>query len=39
MTELIIIFSIMGLMLLGLHWWLRQCSNYVKFLNERQNKK
>lgn len=38
MTELIIIFIIMGLILLGMHCWLRKCSNWVKSLNERQEK-
>lgn len=36
MTELIIIFSIMGLILLGVRWWLRKCSAWLNSLNERE---
>lgn len=36
MTELIIIFSIMYLMSLGLYWWLRKCSNWVNSLNKKE---
>ena len=36
MTELIIIFSIMGLIMLGMDCWLRKCSNWVNSLNKEK---
>lgn len=36
MTKLIIIFSIMVLIILGMHCWLKKCSNWVKSLNKEK---
>ena len=38
MTELIIIFSIEGLILIGVYGWLRKCSAWLNSLNEREEK-